>query len=1118
MNRLHARSVAQAAMLAARLVLGVIFVLGMVPWALPGSPPQTVEAAPPTDLFFSEYVEGSYNNKALEIYNGTGAAINLATGNYVVASYHNGGTTVTAQVALTGSVSANDVYVLAHGSASFASAAYVDQTTSTTLGWFNGDDAVILWKGGVGGTILDVIGQVGFDPGFQWGSGLASTADNTLRRKITICAGDTNPDDAFDPSVEWDGYADNTFDGLGAHTASCGTGDTAPSVSSTVPADGATDVALDASVTVTFSEAVVVSGDWFLMSCDVSGNRAPGLGNVTVTQSGTSFTIDPTADFQYGDDCTVTVYAGQVADVDTDDPPDNMAANHVFGFAAPLVDPCDVAFTPTYAIQGSGASTPLSTFPANEDVHTEGIVTASFQDTTNGRSGFFIQDATGDGDDATSDGLFVYDNGFGVAVSVGDEVHVIGDVTEYYGLTELSVKTYDSDHQIYLCGTGSAGSTTVNLPIPDDGTARDAFWEPYEGMLITIPQTLTVTEHYNLGRYGQVLLSTGGRLQQFTHISAPDVAGYTDHLEDNGRRRIMLDDHSGRQNPDPVIHPDPELTASNTLRGGDTVSGLTGVLFYTFNEWVIDPIAPVPFVHANPRPLEAPDVGGTITVASFNLLNFFSTVDTSTPICGPAANLECRGADSAEELQRQIDKTVAALVKLDADIVGLMEVENNATDAPLTLLVDSLNAVVGAGTYDYIATGPIGGDAIRVALIYKPGTVALVGDFAVLDSVAPFNTNTRPPLVQTFEEIATEGLFTVVVNHFKSKGCDGATGLNLDQGDGQSCYNADRVLAANALATWLATDPTDSDDPDVLIIGDLNSYALEDPIVALEGEGYTDLLKDALGTTAYSYVFNGEWGYLDYALANADLLPQVTGAGTYPINSDEPRVLDYNVEFKSVEQIVDFFAPDEFRMSDHDPVVVGLSAEPTPEEPDGGEPAGAPGIGYFDPALSKVGTLPAGGIGLPGERLTWTITVTNEGTATGADIVITDTLRPELRIDSVEMDRGSFTIDGQTVTFTIPWLDPGESVEMRINTTVISSPLGGAFTNEVSLTGLAPNGDVATARAVGTVLAADMLPATGYPPAEDAASSWLLSSWWWVALAGGLALVAGVWALRRRSR
>jgi predicted extracellular nuclease len=176
-------------------------------------------AATPADLFISEYVEGAGNNKALELFNGTGAPIDLAAGEYVLQMYFNGATTATT-VPLTGKVAAGDVYVFAASGASAPILAQADQTYSGAL--FNGDDAIVLRRGGAAGTVLDSIGQVGVDPGTEWGTGLASTADNTLRRAANVTSGDTTIDDPFDPAGQWVGFAQDSVDGLGSHSVSGG--------------------------------------------------------------------------------------------------------------------------------------------------------------------------------------------------------------------------------------------------------------------------------------------------------------------------------------------------------------------------------------------------------------------------------------------------------------------------------------------------------------------------------------------------------------------------------------------------------------------------------------------------------------------------------------------------------------------------------------------------------------------------------------------------------------------------------------------------------------------------------------------------------------------------------
>jgi len=161
-----------------------------------------------TDLFFSEYIEGSSYNKALEVANNTGESVDLS--NYSIDVYSNGSPTASASYELSGNLAAGSVFIFAHSSADEAILDLADQTTgATTIP--NGDDAVALVNNG---ELVDVIGQIGFDPGSQWGSGLTSTKDNTLRRKSDITNGDSNGADLFDPAVEWDGFDNNTFDGL----------------------------------------------------------------------------------------------------------------------------------------------------------------------------------------------------------------------------------------------------------------------------------------------------------------------------------------------------------------------------------------------------------------------------------------------------------------------------------------------------------------------------------------------------------------------------------------------------------------------------------------------------------------------------------------------------------------------------------------------------------------------------------------------------------------------------------------------------------------------------------------------------------------------------------------
>jgi predicted extracellular nuclease len=412
----------------------------------------------------------------------------------------------------------------------------------------------------------------------------------------------------------------------------------------------------------------------------------------------------------------------------------------------------------------------------------------------------------------------------------------------------------------------------------------------------------------------------------------------TDLLAQIALRRITLDDGLSAQNPSFTRHPNGNgFALDNRFRGGDTVSGVAGVMEHSFGLYRVQPTAPATYESVNPRPASPEDVGGEVTVASFNVLNYFMTLISQGDICGPDQDQECRGADDAAEFERQRTKILSALAAIDADIFGLIEMENTTGVEPLADIVAGLNAM-GAGPYEFIDTGVIGTDAIRVGIIYKPGTVSPVGDFAILDSgVDPafIDTLNRPVLAQTFTDGAG-GTFTVAVNHLKSKGsaCDG----DPDIDDGQGNCNQTRLAAARAQVDWLATDPTGSGDPDFLIIGDLNSYDMEDPIDAvLAGsddtagteDDYTDLVRAFGGDTEYSFVFDGQTGYLDHGLSNGQMTPQVSGATEWHINADEPDLLDYDTTFKSPDQDA-LFEQNPFRSSDHDPMIVGLNLNASP--------------------------------------------------------------------------------------------------------------------------------------------------------------------------------------------
>ena len=554
------------------------------------------------------------------------------------------------------------------------------------------------------------------------------------------------------------------------------------------------------------------------------------------------------------------------------------------------------------AIQGDGATTPHS----GECVRTEGVVTGDFNNDAAGLGGFYMQDDTPDANPATSDGIFVAST---AAVEAGDRVQVDGTAVENFGQTQVTATA------VAVVGEGTIAPAAYDLPRPEGVT-----FEPVESVLLTFPEALSATEHFQLGRFGEVTVSSDGRLFQPTDRVEPGAPAAA-MLAENQLRRLLVDDGSNVQNPTTV----PFLTP-DAVRIGDTATGITGVLGFGFNLFRLQPTVPIVFARTNPRPEAPADVGGDIKVASFNTLNYFTTLTTENP--------DARGANSPEEFARQQAKEVSAILGIDADILGLMEVENNGAEA-LDSLVAALNAATAPGTYASIVDpvlnapndfgGEFGTDAIKVSIIYRPASVTPVG--AAQSSSDPVFD--RPPLIQTFELAGGSEDFTVVVNHFKSKNCAaGSLPGDTDQGDGQSCFNARRVLQAQELLDVLEI----LDVPNPLIMGDLNSYTEEDPIHLIEDAGYTGLSEEFMtDADRYSFVFDGFSGELDHGLASADLIDNVTGATIWHINADEPLILDYNLDFG---RDPDLYSPDAYRSSDHDPLIIGLDLAQAPAAPE----------------------------------------------------------------------------------------------------------------------------------------------------------------------------------------
>ncbi|WP_020680771.1 ExeM/NucH family extracellular endonuclease [Marinobacterium rhizophilum] len=588
---------------------------------------------------------------------------------------------------------------------------------------------------------------------------------------------------------------------------------------------------------------------------------------------------------------------------------------------------CGDPATLIHQIQGSGTVFD-SDYGGVQSV--EAVVTAVMP----GLNGFYVQEEApdADGDAATSEGLFVFvGNASLPGISIGDLVRVTGTVRESVTAGGASSQTEISQSPVTtVCSTASQITPTdIELPLADS-----ADLEAVEGMLVRLPQALTISEYFNFDRFGEVVLSLpkegDDRLYTPTSVVPPGAEANA-LAQDNALRSILIDDGRSISNPDPAIHPGngESFDLGNRFRGADRISAIQGVIDDSFGSYRLQPSLYGSYEAVNSRPETPNDVGGNVHVASLNVLNYFLTLRTGGS-CGPAGDLNCRGASTAAELERQRTKLLATLEGLDADVVGLVELENSIAVEPAADLVAGLNALDGAGSWAYVDTGVIGNDAVRVGLIYRPAIVQPVGGFAILDaSVDPrfLDNKNRPALAQTFATVASGERFTLVVNHFKSKGssCDDVG--DSDAGDGQGNCNQTRTKAAAALADWLASDPTGHGEGRTLIIGDLNAYDQEDPVALLKEQGYIDLIAAFNGEKAYSYLFDGQLGYLDHALASPALAGAVTGATVWHINADEPDILDYRTTFKKLPQQA-LFEDNAFRSSDHDPVIVGLDLTP----------------------------------------------------------------------------------------------------------------------------------------------------------------------------------------------
>ncbi len=566
---------------------------------------------------------------------------------------------------------------------------------------------------------------------------------------------------------------------------------------------------------------------------------------------------------------------------------------------------CGTAATFLSEIQGGGLATPMP----NTAVIAEAVITVRAP----GLSGFFMQEETEhhDSDAATSEGIFVYAPALLDRVSEGDILRIAATAKEFYDKTQLTDVT-----EYAICGATNINPAVVSLPI-NSATS----FEAYEGMLITTEQDWVISSNYNYNRYAELVASTE-RLYNPTQIHLPGSEEAIAQANVNQLNQILLDDLANGSNADFYL-PAGEFGPHNPVRAGQSITGVIGVVDHDFGAYRIRVSDDPTLVDTNPREANPVLAEGNLKVASFNVLNLFNGDGAG------AGFPTSRGADSATEYQRQLSKIVSAVARIDADIVGLMEIENDGFGATSAIaqLVDALNAEYGDTTYAFVDLGgPVGTDEITVGIIYKPAAVEPVEAAKILTGAnspsdeqgALFDTSrNRPSVAQLFQHIDSRQQFVIDVNHFKSKGSGCGPGDD-DNATGQGNCNLTRTRAAQGVSQWLSSEYPQTP---VMLMGDLNSYAMEDPIRALAEAGYADTAGVIIGDTAYSYTFRGESGTLDYLMTNRDAQDWLVDATEWHINTDESVAFDYNEEYKPADWLNTLV----YRASDHDPVIASFS-------------------------------------------------------------------------------------------------------------------------------------------------------------------------------------------------
>ncbi len=691
--------------------------------------------------------------------------------------------------------------------------------------------------------------------------------------------------------------------------------DPPPAVETIVPGDGATAVPPDANITVTFSEPVSLAPDWFEVTCALS---APvDHTTAAVTPASQSFTIDPDANFFADDNCTVTIKAGGVTDNDTADPPDYMAGNYTATFhTAP--GQCGDQAHAIHDVQGAGSASPV----AGQRRVVEGVVTGDFQGAA-ALSGFFLQEADAEADPLTSEGIFVDEYAGSLAdVAAGDRVRVAGTVGEVDGMTVLAAPT-----RMLSCGAGALPAA-VDLTLPLGSTAE---WERYEGMLVRLTDSLTVADSAELGSQGRLTLVLGPVPQYYTHGHPPDAAGYAAWENDLALRTVVLDDGSERAYPDPIPYPAASLSAVHNAPYGRRGCSPADRHRRPPRRACHNPAGHFArLCRQNSRSPAPARASGAVRVVFLSLDDYFNV---TTGLGGP------RGASSPEEFVRQRDKLIRALLDLDATVIAVSKLQNNGfgPSGAIANLLAGLNMANGSTAFAYVDPGlpGWGSDAVSVGILYRVSSVRPIGLPAGLDAGAFGQAGRRPQSPHADgpdlrRNHPSHERFTVVVNEWRGRTACPASGPDADAGDGQGCWNAARTAAGAGTGGLARAGPDQQRRSRYARARRVERPAPGGSASApgrprLHGPVGRDLGPDAVTT-----LDGARGGYTDHALASPSLAPQVLATAAWAINAAEPAALDYQMEHKTSAQLDALYAPDPYRSSDRDPIVVDLKLATNP--------------------------------------------------------------------------------------------------------------------------------------------------------------------------------------------